>query len=141
MSPTPLARAGNSPSGSTFHSYGKVTLVRHRMSLRVCAMKTMVKQHLVECDSVRNTRVERDILTSVSHPFLVELLCAFQTTSKVYLVMTSVGGQDSNALRRKMVASHVILLGSSKPTCIPLQIHGRRRALLSSPARGGTSRG
>jgi hypothetical protein len=37
---------------------------------------------------VMYTRVERDIMTRVRHPFLVDLKCSFQTSSKVGTVDT-----------------------------------------------------
>ena len=39
-------------------------------------------------------REERDILSTIEHPFIVSLKCAFQTDTKLYLVMEFAAGGE-----------------------------------------------
>ncbi|KAK1885454.1 Ribosomal protein S6 kinase alpha-6 [Dissostichus eleginoides] len=52
------------------------------------AMKVLKKATLKVRDRVR-TKMERDILVEVNHPFIVKLHYAFQTEGKLYLIWTS----------------------------------------------------
>lgn len=42
----------------------------------------------------QRTKMERDILAQISHPFVVKLHYAFQTQGKVYLVLDFLRGGD-----------------------------------------------
>ena len=42
----------------------------------------------------QRTKMERDILAQISHPFIVKLHYAFQTEGKVYLVLDFLRGGD-----------------------------------------------
>lgn len=64
-------------------AYGRVLQVRHVASGDVLAMKVFDKKQLVRQKQVDYTRVERDIMTRISHPFLVDLKFCFQTDAKV----------------------------------------------------------
>jgi p70 ribosomal S6 kinase len=55
-------------------------------------MKVLKKSHILEKDHIDYMRVERQILTSVSHPFIVTLYNTFQTSSKLYMVMEFING-------------------------------------------------
>ena len=75
-------------------TYGKVMQVKCKQTGSLYAMKVMRKSYLVKKDQVSYTQQERNILTKVHHPFVIELFCAFQTEVKVYLVMEyAVGGE------------------------------------------------
>lgn len=58
--------------------YGKVLLVRRKLTSQVYAMKTLRKKEMIARRQVHRTLVERDILSSIKHPFIVELKFAFQ---------------------------------------------------------------
>ncbi len=45
-----------------------------------------------------HTRAEREILETVRHPFIVDLLYAFQTGGKLYLILECLSGK-TEALR------------------------------------------
>ena len=75
-------------------SFGKVVQVRHRGTSDVYAMKILKKDFLINSNSVACTIEERDALRRVHHPFIVQLLAAFQSRSKVYLVMEYVIGGE-----------------------------------------------
>ncbi|XP_030058118.1 ribosomal protein S6 kinase alpha-3 isoform X1 [Microcaecilia unicolor] len=77
-------------------SFGKVFLVRKISgsdSGQLYAMKVLKKATLKVRDRVR-TKMERDILVEVNHPFIVKLHYAFQTEGKLYLILDFLRGGD-----------------------------------------------
>uniref|UniRef100_A0A9J8BMJ2 non-specific serine/threonine protein kinase n=1 Tax=Cyprinus carpio carpio TaxID=630221 RepID=A0A9J8BMJ2_CYPCA len=77
-------------------SFGKVFLVRKLMGPdagQLYAMKVLKKASLKVRDRVR-TKMERDILVEVNHPFIVKLHYAFQTEGKLYLILDFLRGGD-----------------------------------------------
>uniref|UniRef100_A0A671RVM2 non-specific serine/threonine protein kinase n=1 Tax=Sinocyclocheilus anshuiensis TaxID=1608454 RepID=A0A671RVM2_9TELE len=77
-------------------SFGKVFLVRKLMGPdagQLYAMKVLKKASLKVRDRVR-TKMERDILVEVNHPFIVRLHYAFQTEGKLYLILDFLRGGD-----------------------------------------------
>ena len=73
-------------------AFGKVFQVRLKHTNEIYAMKVLKKSHILEKDHIDYMRVEREILTSVSHPFIVTLFNTFQTSSKLYMVMEFING-------------------------------------------------
>uniref|UniRef100_A0AAX7U0G7 non-specific serine/threonine protein kinase n=1 Tax=Astatotilapia calliptera TaxID=8154 RepID=A0AAX7U0G7_ASTCA len=77
-------------------SFGKVFLVRKILGPdagQLYAMKVLKKASLKVRDRVR-TKMERDILVEVNHPFIVKLHYAFQTEGKLYLILDFLRGGD-----------------------------------------------
>ncbi|XP_067848745.1 ribosomal protein S6 kinase alpha-3 isoform X4 [Heptranchias perlo] len=77
-------------------SFGKVFLVRKAHGSdagQLYAMKVLKKATLKVRDRVR-TKMERDILVEVNHPFIVKLHYAFQTEGKLYLLLDFLRGGD-----------------------------------------------
>ncbi|XP_051502937.1 ribosomal protein S6 kinase alpha-1 isoform X1 [Myxocyprinus asiaticus] len=77
-------------------SFGKVFLVRKVTppdNNELYAMKVLRKATLKVRDRVR-TKMERDILAEVNHPFVVKLHYAFQTEGKLYLILDFLRGGD-----------------------------------------------
>jgi serine/threonine protein kinase len=72
--------------------FGKVTQVVFKETNEIFAMKILKKKHLIQTHSVDNTIAEKDILRKIRHPFVVRLHYAFQSDSKVHLVMDFVNG-------------------------------------------------
>lgn len=68
-------------------SFGKVCLVEHKADKELYAMKSLKKDVLIDQDQVENTLLEKNILETLKHPFLVGLKYCFQNTERVYLVM------------------------------------------------------
>merc|ERR1719355_373435 len=69
-------------------SYGKVMLVSHKGDPgSVFAMKMLRKENVVKRNQVEHTKTERNVLETVSHPFIVNLVYAFQTPRKLYFVL------------------------------------------------------
>ncbi|EDV22479.1 uncharacterized protein TRIADDRAFT_28822, partial [Trichoplax adhaerens] len=78
--------------------YGKVFLVRkvsgsHKM--KVYAMKVLRKASIIRNhkDTI-HTKAERNVLEAVKHPFIVDLLYAFQTGGKLYLILEYLSGGE-----------------------------------------------
>ncbi|ESO10538.1 hypothetical protein HELRODRAFT_96872, partial [Helobdella robusta] len=77
-------------------SFGKVFLVRKikgKDAGHLYAMKVLKKATLKVRDRVR-TKMERDILAELEHPFIVRLFYAFQTEGKLYLILEFLKGGD-----------------------------------------------
>ncbi|KAL1934670.1 hypothetical protein VTP01DRAFT_6852 [Rhizomucor pusillus] len=76
-------------------AYGKVMLCRHKQSQQLYAMKVLKKASLfVHAKNAEHTKAERQILEEVRHPFIVQLMYAFQTQDRLYLILQyAVGGE------------------------------------------------
>ncbi|KAJ2706809.1 hypothetical protein FB645_001257 [Coemansia sp. IMI 203386] len=75
--------------------YGKVYLVQHKLTHRYYAMKVLRKASiLLQRRQITFTMTERSILSEVQHPFIVKLYYAFQSNSKLYLIMEYVAGGE-----------------------------------------------
>jgi serum/glucocorticoid-regulated kinase 2 len=73
-------------------TYGKVVLVRHSRSMRLYACKIIRKERTATTiESIIN---ERKILSQINSPFVINLLAAFQTSSKVYLILPYIEGGE-----------------------------------------------
>ncbi|XP_076947667.1 serine/threonine-protein kinase AtPK2/AtPK19-like [Bidens hawaiensis] len=86
-------------------SFGKVFQVRRRKGKGVIsgecegvigdgifAMKVMRKDTIIKNNHVDYMKAERDILTKVVHPFIVQLRYSFQTKTKLYLILDFING-------------------------------------------------
>lgn len=78
--------------------YGKVFQVRKTTgadSNSYFAMKVLKKASIVRNQKdTAHTRAERNILEAVRHPFIVELVYAFQTGGKLYLILEYLSGGE-----------------------------------------------
>ena len=78
-------------------NFAKVMLAETKDSKKLFAIKVFKKESLIENHDVRGTKVEKDILikaTQKKHPFVVQLTTAFQTETRLYLVLEYVSGGD-----------------------------------------------
>ena len=84
-------------------AFGKVLLVRNRFDKEsLYAMKVISKKLIKKKNNVLYMKSERDILTKIQHPFVVQLHYAFQSESKLFLVMDFLsGGELFYHLRRR----------------------------------------
>ncbi|XP_068186786.1 ribosomal protein S6 kinase beta-1-like isoform X2 [Antennarius striatus] len=78
--------------------YGKVFQVR-KVSGATCgkifAMKVLKKAMIVRnAKDTAHTKAERNILEEVKHPFIVDLIYAFQTGGKLYLILEYLSGGE-----------------------------------------------
>ncbi|XP_054821562.1 serine/threonine-protein kinase AtPK2/AtPK19-like isoform X2 [Prosopis cineraria] len=58
----------------------------------IFAMKVMRKETIIKKNHVDYMKAERDILTKVVHPFIVQLRYSFQSKSKLYLILDFING-------------------------------------------------
>jgi len=75
-------------------AFGKVMLVRANDNKKIYAMKALSKKVLIERNEIVHTKTERRALSDTHHPFLVHLRFAFQSPSKLYLVMDYCNGGE-----------------------------------------------
>ena len=61
---------------------------------QIFAMKVISKRLLRKKNHISYMRAERDILTKITHPFIVSLKYAFQTETKLYLLMNFLSGGE-----------------------------------------------
>ncbi|TYG66035.1 hypothetical protein ES288_D06G235400v1 [Gossypium darwinii] len=73
-------------------AFGRVYQVRRNDTSDIYAMKVMRKDKIMEKNHAEYMKSERDILTKVDHPFIVQLRCSFQTKYRLYLVLDFVNG-------------------------------------------------
>lgn len=74
--------------------FGKVWKVSHKKTKRAFAMKDMYKPKIIDKRSERSIKAERDLLSQMQHPFIVNMHYAFQDTNNLYLVMDLLTGGD-----------------------------------------------
>jgi serine/threonine protein kinase len=74
--------------------FGKVSQVRYKEDQNIFALKTLKKNKLKEAKQIQHTKTERKILEFVNHPFIVSLKFAFQSETKLYLVMDYYNGGE-----------------------------------------------
>jgi len=82
-------------------SVGTVLLVRKEWDMELFAMKIMKKRDLQRDQLYENVVLERHILQTNKHPFIVHLKHAFQDQTKLYFVMEYLPGGDLFSLIRK----------------------------------------
>mmetsp|Transcript_25117 Transcript_25117/g.38928 ORF Transcript_25117/g.38928 Transcript_25117/m.38928 type:complete len:130 (+) Transcript_25117:2323-2712(+) len=75
-------------------SFGDVFLVRDKNSGKLYAMKTLSKRKILGQNLVRYAKTERDVLSYMRHPFIVNLNYAFQTKTKLFLILDFCPGGD-----------------------------------------------
>ena len=75
-------------------SFGEVYLVRESCSGELFAMKVLSKQRILGSNLVRYAKTERNVLSYTRHPFIVGLNSAFQTKTKLFLILDFCPGGD-----------------------------------------------
>ncbi|KAI7899924.1 kinase-like domain-containing protein [Cokeromyces recurvatus] len=76
---------------------GKVILVRSKKSKKIYALKSIIKEHVIEQREITHTLDEKDILVKLSqinHPYLAKLYTSFQDEYRLYLLTTYYSGGD-----------------------------------------------
>ncbi|CAN8269988.1 unnamed protein product [Cochlearia groenlandica] len=73
-------------------AFGKVFQVRKKDTSEIYAMKVMRKDKIMEKNHAEYMKAERDILTKIDHPFIVQLKYSFQTKYRLYLVLDFING-------------------------------------------------
>jgi serum/glucocorticoid-regulated kinase 2 len=75
-------------------SFGKVCLVQYKQTGEYYAMKSLKKDVLLDQDQVESTILEKKILQSLDHPFLVGMIFCFQTEERIYFIMPFIRGGE-----------------------------------------------
>lgn len=84
-------------------SFGTVCLAKHKANNKIYALKVLTKQHVIESREVEHAISERSILASLNHPFLMRLYGAFQTPTRLIMVLEYVpGGELFFHLKKKV---------------------------------------
>ena len=74
--------------------FGKVWKVMHKKSKKFYAFKEMSKAKIVDKKSERSIQYEKQLLSQINHPFIVNMNYAFQDSENLYLVMDLLSGGD-----------------------------------------------
>lgn len=82
-------------------SFGEVYLVRENATNELFAMKVLSKQKILGQNLVRYAKTERDVLSYTMHNFIVGLNSAFQTKTKLCLILDFCPGGDLGRLIQK----------------------------------------
>lgn len=77
-------------------TYGKVTVVtlKDKSNETPFALKRMNKNNIIKLEQVGHVKAEKKILTSVSHPFIVQLFGTFQDQTSIYMMLDFVNGGE-----------------------------------------------
>lgn len=81
--------------------FGKVMLVAQKDTQELFAIKTVHKMRLLQSQKVHTILAERNIMRRIEHPFIVNLLFAFQSATKFYLGLEYIAGGELLGLMRK----------------------------------------
>jgi protein kinase A len=74
--------------------FGKVWKVDRKKTKQQYAMKEMSKARIITKRSIKSVMNERQILTQLHNPFIVNMYYAFQDRENLYLVMDVLNGGD-----------------------------------------------
>ena len=75
-------------------TFGRVTLVQHKPSGGVYALKAMQKQQIMQSKQERNIMNEKNLLYVCAHPFVLALIECYQDTDSIYMLMEIVQGGE-----------------------------------------------
>lgn len=79
-------------------SFGDVYLVKHRETGQLYAMKVLSKEKIISRNLMNYAITERNVMSYITHPFIVGLNFAFQTNTKLVLIMDYCPGGDLGKL-------------------------------------------
>ena len=74
--------------------FGKVWKVCHKQTKTLYAMKEMSKCKIIDKKSDKSVKSERDLLSKLNHPFIINMHFSFQDSDNLYLVMDLLTGGD-----------------------------------------------
>lgn len=74
--------------------FGKVWKVTAKKYKKQYALKEMSKAKIIDKKSEKSIKYERELLSRLKHPFIVNMQYAFQDYENLYLVMDLLNGGD-----------------------------------------------
>ena len=74
--------------------FGRVWKIQSKKSKNVYALKEMSKLKIIDKKSEKSINSEREFLSKLNHPFIVNMHYAFQDKENLYLVMDMLSGGD-----------------------------------------------
>ena len=74
--------------------FGKVWKIQSKKTKTIYALKEMSKLKIIDKKSEKSINTEREFLSKLSHPFIVNMHYAFQDKQNLYLVMDILNGGD-----------------------------------------------
>ncbi|KAH9330313.1 hypothetical protein KI387_002421, partial [Taxus chinensis] len=80
---------------------GTVFLAVQRGTNKACAVKVMSKEQLHQKNACKMAANEKEILSSLNHPFLPSLLTHFESENHTFLAIEYCSGGDINVLRHR----------------------------------------
>eukprot|EP00898_Chlorokybus_atmophyticus_P005851 jgi/Chlat1/6267/Chrsp44S09051 len=81
-------------------SFGRVSIAKHKATDCVCAIKCLSKSQILKTKQVNHIKAEKEILSCMDFPFVVNMLGSFQDKKCLYIVMEYVcGGEFFTHLR------------------------------------------
>jgi CRP-like cAMP-binding protein/tRNA A-37 threonylcarbamoyl transferase component Bud32 len=81
-----------------FGAYGRVQLVKSKQNGKIYAMKILMKRHILDKKQVQHTKDEKRVIEKLNHPFVVNMVAAFQDDFNLYLVLEFVNGGELYSL-------------------------------------------
>ena len=75
-------------------TFGKVWLVTHKTTGKPYALKMLTKREIIGHHQVEGVIREKNIMTSIDHPFVVDLRCTFQDDRHLYMLIELVQGGE-----------------------------------------------
>ena len=74
--------------------FGRVWKIQSKKTKEVFALKEMSKLKIIDKKSEKSINTEREFLSKLNHPFIVNMHYAFQDKDNLYLVMDMLSGGD-----------------------------------------------
>lgn len=74
--------------------FGKVWKVYSKKYKKIYAMKEMAKAKIIDKKSESSVKYEKELLSKIKHPFIVNMHFAFQDFENLYIVMDYLFGGD-----------------------------------------------
>lgn len=74
--------------------FGRVWLVQHKASSAVYALKAMDKKEIIDRKMTKGVTREKNVMASVEHPFISNLVSTFQDKQSLYMLMSYVQGGE-----------------------------------------------
>ncbi len=75
-------------------SFGKVFMIESKDTGKIFAMKSIRKDIVIDNEQLENLKLEKNILLSVSHPFLINMEYVIKSEFRVYFIMDFIQGGE-----------------------------------------------